>query len=141
MEFPPVLVDMEVDRMVSQHLEQLKSNATSPEEYMQWLKRKPEAEIRQEYQPLATKRIAGSLVLSKVAEAEKIEVSDAEVDAEIERMTASSGDMIEEQKKFLNSPQARNSIRQLLATRRTIQRLSELAQGSPRKERTKKEAK
>ncbi len=140
LEFPPVLVDMELDRMVNQYLERLRANATSPEEYIQWLKRKSEAELRQEYQPLATKRVAGSLVLSKVAEAEKIEVSDAEVDTEIELMAKNAGDKKDEQKKFLNSPQARSSIRQMLATRKTIQRLSEIAKGS-KKERTKKEVK
>ncbi|GAI31106.1 unnamed protein product, partial [marine sediment metagenome] len=42
---------------------------------------------REELKPAATKRVTRSLVLEKIAEAEKIEVSDAEIDTEIENMT------------------------------------------------------
>ncbi len=52
---------------------------------------KTEEEVREELRPIADIRLRRSLVLSKVAEAENIEVTGDDVDAEIEKMTASAG--------------------------------------------------
>ncbi len=141
-DFPQVLVDMEVDRMINQELRRWQMAARSPEEYLERLKRTPAEELRREFQPYATQRVTNSLVLGKVVKADKIEVSDAEIDAEIERMTANTGPQKEEQQKFLNSPQSRQQIKQMLLTQKTIQRLVEIAKGSRKKiKKGKKEAK
>jgi trigger factor len=140
-EFPPILVDIEVDRMVSQQLERLAMNARSRDEYIKRLESMPEGELRTKYRPLAVDRVIGSLVLGKIAEEEKIEVSDAEIDAEIERMTKNTGDRQEEQKKFLNTPQNRGPIRRMLITQKTVQQLAKIAEGSIKKNKTKKEVK
>jgi trigger factor len=79
---------------------------------------------------MATERVTRSLVLGKVAEEEKIEVSDAEIDAEIESIVKGGAENRDELKKRLNSPQSRESISQVLLTRKTIQRLVEIAKGS-----------
>jgi len=68
-------------------------------------------------------------VLGKVADEEKIEVSDAEIDAELKKLVQGS-DKKEEVEKRLDSAQVRGSMEQLLATRKTIQRLVEIAGGS-----------
>ena len=140
-EFPPIMVDMEVDRMVNQQLERWAMTSRSRDEYIKKLESTPEGELRTKYRPLAVDRVTGSLVLSKVAEEEKIEVSDIEIDAEIEKMTQNAGDKQEEQKKFLDTPQNRGSIRRMLITQKTVQRLAEIAEGSIKKNKTKKEAK
>lgn len=141
LEYPPVLVGMELDQIVNQHRERLGATARSPEEYMERLKGAPQEELRERYRPIAIQRVAGSLVLDKVTEAEKIEVGDPEIDAEIERMTQNAGNRKDEQKKILNSPETRGSIRDLLTTRKTIQRLVDIAKGSGKKKKSKKEAK
>ena len=140
-EFPPILIDMEVDHMVNQQLERLRMAARDRDEYIKRLESMPEEELRNKYRPLAIDRVTNSLVLGKVAEEEKVEVSDAEIDAEVERMTQNAGDRKDEQQKLLNSPQNRGSIGQMLATRKTIQRLAGIAKGSGKKNKTKKEAK
>ncbi len=140
-EFPPILIDMEVNNMVHQQLERLRMAARDRDEYIKRLESMPEEELRNKYRPLAIDRVTSSLVLSKVAEEEKVEVSDAEIDAEIERMTQDAGDKKEAQQKLLNTPQNRESIRTMLTTRKTIQRLTEIARGSGKKNKTKKEAK
>ncbi|GAI93026.1 unnamed protein product, partial [marine sediment metagenome] len=89
--------------------------------------------------PLAIKRVTQSLVLGRIAEEEKFEVSDAEISAEIENMTKSATENKDELNKFLNTPQARKSIEQVLITRKTIQRLVEIAKGSDKNVKTKKE--
>ncbi len=141
-EYPPILVDMEVDRMINQELRRWQMAARSREEYLERLNRTPVEELRRELHPYATQRVTKSLVLGEVVKAEKIEVNDAEIDAEIERMTENAGQKKEEQQKFLNSPQPREQVRQLLTTQKTIQRLVEIARGSRKKiKKGKKEAK
>jgi len=98
------------------------------EEYLTSIN-KTEEELREELHPLATKRVTHSLVLGKIAEEEKIEVSESEVDAEIENMIKSDADNKDELLKFLNTPQPRESIKQLLITRKTIQQLVKIAKG------------
>ena len=100
---------------------------------------KTEEELRQELHPLATKRVTQSLVLGRIAEEEKFEVSDSEISAEVENMAKSATENKDELNKFLNTPQARKSIEQALITRKTIQRLVEIAKGSDKNIKTQKE--
>jgi trigger factor len=116
--------------------------AKSREEYIEKLKGASEEELRYEFEPYANQRVTKSLVLGEVVKAEKIEVGDAEIDAKIERMTENIGPKKEEQQKFLNNPQSRQQIKQMLLTQKTIQRLVEIAKGSRKKiKKGKKEAK
>ena len=129
-EFPPVLVEMEIDRLFSQRLQRWQAAGGGLEEYLRSIN-KTEEELREELRPLATRRTVWSLVLGEVAKVEKIEVSGSEVDAEIESMVKDTDEAKKgELKGFLNTPQSRESIKQTLMTRKTIQRLVEIAKGS-----------
>jgi len=139
-EFPPVLTDMEINRLLGERLRYLQREGKSLEEYLSY-RNKTGDELREELRPLATKRVIRSLVMGKIAEEEKIEVSDAEIEAEIEGMVGSATENKDELQKFLNTPQSRESIEQLLMTRKTIQRLAEIAGGSAMNIKTKEEQK
>ncbi|MBA7608772.1 Trigger factor [subsurface metagenome] len=69
-------------------------------------------------------------MLGKIAQEEKIEVDDGEIDAEIKNMTKDATENREEVQKLLSSPENRESVKRLLMTRKTIQRLVEIAKGS-----------
>ena len=127
-EFPPVLVEMEVDRMVNEQSRRLQMGGQGLEDYLKSVNQ-TEEELRDELKPLATKRITRSLVLGEVIEAEKIEVSDSEIDAEIEEVIKSSAKDKDEMQKLLKTPSSRESIKNLLVTRKTIQLLVEIAKG------------
>lgn len=128
-EFPPVLVETEIDRLMDQQAGWLQESGRGLEEYLGRVN-KTEEELREELRPLATKRITRSLVLGRVAEEEKIEVDDAEISAELEKLVQGAAENRGEVEKRLNSPQVRGSMEQLLTTRKTIQRLVEIAGGS-----------
>jgi len=130
-EFPSILVEMEVDHLVEEQSRRWQGSK-GLDEYLSSIN-KTEKELREELHPLATKRVTRSLVLGKVAEEEKIEVSDSEIHAEIETMTKDAADNKDELQKFLNTPQAHESINQFLITRKTIQRLVDVAK-SPQEE-------
>lgn len=126
-EFPPVLVDGEVERLMEQQARWLQ--VAGLEEYLSRVG-KTEEEIRKELHPLATKRVNRSLVLGKFAQEAKIEVADAEINAELEEIVQGAGGNKDEMRKRLDSPQARLSVEQLLATRKAIQQLVEIAGGA-----------
>jgi trigger factor len=128
-EFPPILVEMEIDRLINEQARRLQMGGHGLEEYLSSIN-KTEVELREELKPQATKRITHSLVLEKVAEEEKIEVGDSEIDAEIEEMIKNSAENKDELRKYLSTPQSKESIKHLLITRKTIQRLVEIAKSS-----------
>lgn len=140
-EFPPVLVEMEINRLLNEQARQLQMSGRALEDYLKSVN-KTEDELREELRPVATKNVNGSLVLGKVAEAEKIEVSDSEVDAEIDGMTrGAADDKKDELRKLMNTPQTRDSIKRSLITRKTIERLVEIAKSSDITQTDVKEAK
>ena len=139
-EFPPILVETEIDRLINQQLQRWQMGREGLEGYLKRVN-KTEQELREELHPVATKRVTGSLVLGKIAEEVKIEVSDSEVGTEIKRLTKGDAEKGDELQKYLNAPQSRESIRQMLITRKTIQRLVEIAEGSAVKTKTKVDSK
>ena len=135
LEFPPILVEVETNRILNQRFQ---GGNQELERYLSSIS-KTEEELREELRPLASKRVTRSLVLSKVTEEEKIEVDDSEIDTEIENMTKSAAEKKDELEKILNTPQARESIEQTLVTRKTIQRLVEITKDSEEISTTQKE--
>jgi len=127
-EFPPILVELEIDQLIGQRLRSWQMDWEALGEYLNRIN-KTEEELREELRPLATKRVTHSLALGKIAIAEKIKVTDAEIDTEIKNML--KGDIKDRDKleKQLNTPQSRESIGQILFTRKTIRRLVAIAEG------------
>ena len=141
LEYPAIMVDREVNNMVAQYLQQLRMSAMGQGHYEKILENMPRDELQNKYRPTAIKRVSGTLVLDKVSEAENIEVSDIEIDSEIERIIQNAGDRKDEQKKYFNTPQNKGYIKRVITTRKTVQRLVDIAQGSKKKNTKQKEAK
>jgi len=140
LEFPPILVELEINRLINQQLQRWQMTGKGLEEYLSSIN-KTEAELRTELRPLATKRVNWALVLEKIAEQEKIEADDSEIDTEIENMMQGAAENKERLRQLLNTPQSRDSIKQSLVTRKTIQRLAEIAGSSNEKTPQKEEKK
>ena len=129
LEFPPILVEEEIDRLLSERSRRLQMVGKGLEEYLRSIN-KTEEELREELRPVATKRVTRSIVLGKIVEEEKIEVNDSEVDTEIENMVKSVTENKDKLQESLNTAQGRESIRQILITRKTVQRLVEIVKSS-----------
>ncbi len=128
-EFPPILVEMETNQLLDQQLRYWRESGRGLEEYLASIN-KTEEELREELRPPATKRVIRSLVLGKISQEEKIEISDPEIDTEIEdTIKRTSEDKRDEFRRLLNTPQSRDSIKQILIRRKTIQRLITMAKG------------
>jgi len=132
--YPPILEDEETNDLVRSEAQRLGFR-----EIADYLKRanKTEDEVRQELRPVAKKRLIQSLVLGKLAEEEKIEVSPSEVDNKVSNIAGEAEDK-EKAKQFFSLPQVRQSIEQSLRTEKTLDRLLQIAVGNT-KEMTKEE--
>lgn len=127
--FPPVLTHSEIHRLIEQQMQQWQMDQKGLDEYLKNLG-KTEEELHEELRPTAEQRVARSLVLSSVAEAENVEVTDADIDAEIERMCAGAQEKEKEELvRVFNTPQYRTAFRQSLMTQKTVDRLVEIAGG------------
>ena len=130
LEYSGTFVEAETNNLVAQHLQKLRMSTKDDIQYQQILKNTPKDELMNRYRPLAIKRVNSSLVLQKVAESEYIEVKDNEIDAEIDNMIKGASDEKENLSKFLDTPQGREAIWRSLVTRKTVQRLVEIATDS-----------
>lgn len=125
-EFPPVLVERELERLIHDHLGP-RSSRSSFEQYLRQIG-KTEEEFIAELRPVAEERVRRSLVLTAVAEAEHLSVEDAEVDAEIERMAA-AGPQADEFRELFASGSGRSAVRRSMLTRKSLERLAAIASG------------
>ncbi|MCX6000259.1 MAG: trigger factor, partial [Chloroflexi bacterium] len=126
-EFPPIMVEREVDRLL-QERDNLLSRQGGLEAYLRTIQ-KTEKELREEVRPQATTQIARALVLGKLAEDEKIEVGAADIDSEIEEMTKDAANRAGEVRSVFDAPQGRRWISDRLLTQKTVRRLAEIAVG------------
>jgi len=84
-EIPDGMVDVELDRMMDDYAMQLQNQGISMEDYQKMLGVNGDM-IRDSARPDALRRIQTRLALTAVADAENLEVSDEEVEAEINRL-------------------------------------------------------
>jgi trigger factor len=124
--YPPILEDEEIAELLRSEAQRLGFRETAD-----YLKRanKTEEEVKEELRPIAKRRLIQSLVLGKLAEEEKIEISPSEVDNKIEEITNDAGDK-EKARQFFSLPQFKQSIEQSLRTQKTMDKLLEMAIGN-----------
>ncbi|MBI2830754.1 MAG: trigger factor [Chloroflexi bacterium] len=139
-EFPHVMVEAEVDRIMR---EQMERNRMKPADFMEYLARanKTLESYHEELHPAAEKMLVRSLVLGKILDTEKIEVLDSDVDAEIGKVVSRLKEPKEAERlrMFLNSNGSRQQIRERLLTRKTVQYVVDIAKGSGVSVETKSE--
>ncbi len=84
------IIDDEVHRMIHQFEEQLKMQGLSIDQYFQFTGMTHE-KLHEQMEPEATKRVKYRYLLEKVAEVEKIKVSDKEANEQAEEMATNYG--------------------------------------------------
>jgi trigger factor len=134
--YPPVLIDIEIERIVNEQARQLQMSGKGMDEYLKSINKTPQ-QLGEELRPVAVKNVNASLLLGKVAEVEKIEVTEADIDKRLDNMVLGvDGEKKAEMRQLFDNPQTRASLKQSLMARKTIERLAEIAKntGEPKKE-------
>lgn len=132
LEYPSVLVERELERLVATQRQQL-GGQKSLEDHLK-LRGKTEDEFRNELRPVAEKLVVRSLILDKVCEVENIEISDAEVDAEVERLALGAGENSDRVRGFFSLPLSRDSLKKDLLRRKTMEHLIQITTAAPSEE-------
>ena len=84
-EIPSVMIDNEVDRMLQEFEQRLQMQGMNLELYFQFSGQNEEA-LRGQMKEEAEQRVRGNLTLEAIVKAENIEVSDEEVNVELQKM-------------------------------------------------------
>jgi trigger factor len=121
LELPDVLVDQEVEIMHDELRGTLARQGIGEEAYLKAAE-KTEADLHADFRPRAEKRVKVLLVLSKVAEAEGVEVPDADVEAEIAKARERYGSD-RKTVAYFESDRGRSFIRSTLRRSRVVEKL------------------
>ena len=84
--------------------------------------------LRAEFRPVALERVRRALVLGKLQEQEGVTISPEDVAAELDRI-GSGGPQGEQLRQIFDTESGREAIERTLASRRTIERLRQIARG------------
>jgi trigger factor len=126
-ELSPIIVEHELDHMLEDHQEAMKSGRMTMEHYQHYLAwaGKSEEEIREESRPQAEQRIKRALVLREVADQQKLVVTDQDVIEEIEGAASGAGENAASIREMFESEDGQDSLRRLLVNRKAIDFLTE----------------
>lgn len=128
-EYPPVMLEEELDRVVKEVEQRVKRETRlSLEDFLRFQKKTMD-ELRDDLQDEARVRLKHSLVLSEVVRQEGLEADAAEIDARIEETSTAWGVRADEMRAFLNSEPGRRAVRSRLLANKAVQRLVAIARG------------
>jgi len=133
-DYPLILEDREIASLLEDEVRRI--GFKNVEDYLKKAGR-TEEEIGQKLRPIARKRVIDTLVLSELAEAEKIEISSAEVDNKVKEIVGNREDK-ENMQKFLELPQVRESIGESLRSQKTVEQLVKIVSEKQEKKKKKK---
>jgi len=124
-DYPPILEDREINSLLEDMARRF--GYREVEDYLKRVS-KTKKELREELRPIAKKRVINTLVLDKVAEEEKVEITSPEVDNKVEEILGDAKDK-EKMRRFLALPQVRESIGESLRSQKTLDRLVQIVSG------------
>jgi len=127
-EFPPLLVEMEIDRMVRQYANRLRRSVKTDEEFKSIISMTNEEKLRESYKPRAAQQVKRSLVIAKLAEQESLTASDDEVKEQIEAFASAAGEKKDEQRQKLSTEESKEGLREWIISRKAVNLLVEKAQ-------------
>jgi len=82
---PKAMIDTEADRMIDEYAQQMSYQGLSIDMYLQYMGRTMD-DLKQDMMPNAETRVKSRLALAAVAKAENLEATDADVEAEYEKL-------------------------------------------------------
>lgn len=127
-DFPPVLVDRELDQMIEDEARNFGDGIKGLENYLAATKKTIE-QHREELKPSAADRVKAYLVTSKIGEIEGIQITDADIDQHIETMVKDDEARGEYVRALFSKPLPRESLREMMVVSKTMDLLIKMATG------------
>lgn len=113
MDIPEAMIAGQMDNMINNMGNRMAQQGLSIQQYMQMTGTSME-QLREQIRPEAEDNIKSSLVLEAIAKEENLEVTEEDIDSEIEKMAASYGMKAEELKGYVKDDEKENLRRDLL---------------------------
>ena len=137
MEIPEAMIDTQCENMVNEFAQRIAQSGLSMEQYMQFSGMTIDG-LKEQVRPEAETRIKSSLVLEQIAKDENIEVSEDEINAEIEKMAAQYGMEADKLKEYLGEAEKESIKRDLSVTKAVdliMENVKERAKAKTKKEK------
>lgn len=116
MEIPEAMLETQCENMLNEFAQRISQSGLSMEQYMQFSGMTPD-KLKEQVRPEAETRIKSSLVLEQIAKEENIEVSEEEINAEIEKMAAAYGMEADKLKEYMGDAEKESMKRDISVTK------------------------
>ena len=126
--YPPVMVEEQIDGMISDFDQTLHQRGINLEEYMR-INNVDKEGIRDDFRESAEEQLVRALILGEVTDVEQLAVRDAEIDDEIDTAVLSYGENAGLMRQFLGGEVARRSLSNRLLAQKAVDRLIAIAKG------------
>ena len=120
------MIENQIQSMMEDFANRISQSGLSMEQYMQFSGTSVE-QMTEQMKPEALKRIQSTLVLEEIAKKEGIEVSEEDVDAELEKMAGMYGMKAEQLKEYMGDSE-RESMEMEISIQKAIELIMEHAQ-------------
>jgi len=127
---PPVMVENELNQMVKEFENRLRSQGMSLEMYFQFTNTS-EASLKDQMKPDAEKRVRNNLVLEAIAKAEGLTATNEDLEKELAAMAETYQRSVEEIRNILESNGRLDDIREELTIKRAVEFLVDNSKTTP----------
>lgn len=137
MEIPEAMLETQCENMINEFAQRIAQSGLSMEQYMQFSGLTLD-KLKEQVRPEAETRIKSSLVLEQIAKEENIEVTDADIDAEVEKMAAAYGMEADKLKEYMGDAEKESMKRDLAVTKAVdliMENVKERAKAKSKKEK------
>ena len=141
MEIPEAMIETQCENMINEFAQRIAQSGLSMEQYMQFSGLTLD-KLKEQVRPEAETRIKSSLVLEQIAKDEKIEITDEELDAEIEKMATQYGMEADKLKEYIGDNEKESMKRDLAVTKAVdliMENVKERAKAKSKKEKEAEE--
>ena len=131
LEFPPQLVEDELERTLDEYKDDYRNMGLDFESYLRYTQQTVE-QVREGLRPVAENRVKQRLALATAARTENVHLHAEDLEAEINAVAQDmKADQAQEYSKLMHSPGGQMYLLEQLINRRTLDRLVAIAQGNP----------
>lgn len=137
MDLPKAMIDTQCETMVNEFAQRIAQSGLSMDQYLQFSGMTVD-QLKEQVRPEAETRIKSSLVLEQIAKEENIEVSDEDIDAEIEKMAKAYGMEADKLKEYMGDSEKESMKRDLAITKAVdliMENVKERAKAKTKKEK------
>lgn len=116
MDLPEAMIETQCETMVEEFAQRIAQSGLTMEQYLQFSGMTVD-QLKDQVRPEATTRIQSSLVLEQIAKEENIEVTDADIDAEVEKMAKAYGMEADKLKEYMGDAEKESMKKDLAITK------------------------